>query len=539
MEMTAGSLSPEAMFRMAQSLGDDRLTAILSGRDNAVPQFVAQAVLSERQRIRQAQAGQQARQQMMQQQPSKREELLAQAQNTQGIASVAPDSVAQMAGGGIVAFSGEDGQSEVRANRSFYDQYNWEDLPKVERPRASSLSELIGNVFSRSDLRIDPSTKKPVTFGDFMRNKERAGVENARIALGQDFTTGLPLSKKSSNEAPSAPAAATPVAATPVAATPVRGGGGGEGGGRAAAVGAAPAATKAAEFNVDRYFRPLGNEPQLGPVTVANPYEKPISVEEYITKNKALLKKFGVEENPYAEREAALRARQAAAGEEQNKADALDIIKMGADIARSREGVGQALGTGISLGIDRKLARDKEFAAAKDKRDEALQAIKIAQNEIKIGHVKTGIEQLNTATKNYNDAQGRIEDMTARRQEQQAQQQTQLYGVTTQADIARGQAAIQAELELRKLAQQLQISEAQLKAEYAKIGAMRASGGPRTPAEIQLVERLISDPKFAEGYKLYVGIKNPEDPKAAAFAKILRGEGGGNPPPGAVREKGK
>ena len=129
--------------------------------------------------------------------------------------------------------------------------------------------------------------------------------------------------------------------------------------------------------------------------------------------------------------------------------------------------------------------------------------------------------------------------MTARRQEQQAQQQTQLYGVTTQADIARGQAAIQAELELRKLAQQLQISEAQLKAEYAKIGAMRASGGPRTPAEIQLVERLISDPKFAEGYKLYVGIKNPEDPKAAAFAKILRGEGGGNPPPGAVREKGK
>jgi hypothetical protein len=352
-------------------------------------------------------------------------------------------------------------------------------------------------------------------------------MQSALPAYNVDpLTSDLP---STANSRSPTPAEAAPAAVAPA---PARGAGGG-GGGRAAAS-APAAAAPAAPVNVDKYFRPVGNAPDLGPVTATNPYEQPKSVEEYITQNKKLLKQFGVEENPYAEREAALRGKQASAGDERNRADAFNMIQIGAQIAGDPRRAAQAISAGLYRGVERKLASDKEFEAQKDKRDEALQAIKIAQNEIKAGHVKTGIAQLESATKNRNDAQFKLDEMTARRQEQQANLGMEGLRVQTQSDIARGQAGVQADLELRKLAQQLQISEAQLKAEYAKIGAMRASGGPRTPAEIQLVERLISDPKFAEGFKVYMGYKRPETGPAALLSAV-----GGNAPPGTVREKGK
>jgi len=522
MEMTAGSLSPEAMFRMAQSLGDDRLTAILSGRDNAVPQFVAQAVLSERQRIRQAQAGQQAQQQMMQQQPSKREELLAQAQNTQGIASVAPDSVANLASGGIVAFSGENGPSEVRApSRGLNEGYRQALFPERTGYEGMGIFEFLRDIAGKGAKAIS---------GWDERMKRSVMQSGLPTYIPDVSTSDLPSTANSRSQTPAevASAAATPAAAKPAAATPVRSGGGGEGGGRAAAVGAAP-------VDVSKYFAPLGTAPSIGPLAAVNRYEKPKSAEEYIAQHKELLRKFGVEENPYAEREAELRAKQAAAGQEQNKADALGIVKMGTDIARARGGVGQALATGISLGIDRKLASDEKFAAAKEKRDEALQAIKIAQNEIKIGHVKTGIAQLESATKNYNDAETKLDDMRARRQEQEASLNMEGFKTAAHHKTVVGQTAAQVDMKRQELAQQLQITQAQL-ANAIRVAQIHASAAgasaARVPNEIQIMEWIMKDPKNEAAFKQFALAKRPETGPLAGLNLT-------EPPKGAVREKGK
>ena len=462
MEMTAGSLSPEAMFRMAQSLGDDRLTAILSGQDNAVPQFVAQAVLSDRQRTRQAHAGQQAQAQMGQQQLTKKDELLA------GVASIAPDDVAEMAGGGIVAFSGEDGRSDVRASRGL--------LPETTGYEGLGPIDFFRRVFGEgvsAAARADERMKRRL-------------MQSALPAYNVDpLTSDLP---STANSRSPTPAEAAPAAVAPA---PARGAGGG-GGGRAAAS-APAAAAPAAPFNVDKYFRPVGNVPDLGALTATNPYEKPKTAAEYIAQNKELLKQFGVEENPYAEREAALRGKQASAGDERNRADAFNMIQIGAQIAGDPRRAAQAISAGLYRGVERKLASDKEFEAQKDKRDEALQAIKIAQNEIKAGHVKTGIAQLESATKNRNDAQFKLDEMTARRQEQQANLGMEGLRVQTQSDIARGQAGVQADLEQRRLAQALQISREEIaaKLQAARISAAAsAARGERTsiPMEVYKAE---------------------------------------------------
>jgi hypothetical protein len=281
---------------------------------------------------------------------------------------------------------------------------------------------------------------------------------------------------------------------------------------------------------VSKYFAPLGTAPSIGPLTATNRYEKPKSAEEYITQHRDLLKKFGVEENPYAEREAALRAKQAAAGEDQNRADAWNIIQLGADIARSRGGVGQALSTGISRGVERKLASDKEFAAAKDKRDEALQAIKIAQNEIKIGHVKTGIEQLNTATKNYNDAETKLDEMRARRQEQEASLGMEGFKTKAQRDTVVGQVSAQADIEMRKMAQALQISREEIAAKIKAAQISAAASGARVPSEIQVMEWAQRSPGNMQTFLTMQAGKRTQNPMDAALADILRGGGGGVPP---------
>jgi hypothetical protein len=520
MEMI-GSQSPEAMFKMAQGLRDDRLTAILAGQDDSLPQYVAQAVLSGRQRIRQAHAGQQAQAQMAQQQQSKKDELLAQAQNIQGIASVAPDSVAQLAGGGIVAFSGESGNQEVRQpSRGLNEAYRRTGtlLPETSGYEGLGPIDFIRRIFgegadvlSRADARL-----------------KRRSMQSALPAYNPDVSTSdLPSTANSRSPTPVEAAQAAPAPA------PTRsvGGGGGGGGGRAAPAAAAPAAAQG--VNLDKYFLPLGNAPQLGPVAATNPYEKAKPTEEYIKDHKALLKQFGVEENPYAEREAELKAAQAGEAEKRRNAGLMGLFNFGTMLAGSGgRNVAQSIGMAGQKAAERYQADVEKLDALEEKRKEAMQAIRLANNEIKRGHVEKGLAARDKATKDYNDAQVRIEDMTARRQEQQAQQETQVYQTQTQRDVAMGQAGVQADLELRKLAQQLQISEAQLKAEYAKIGAMRASGGPRTPAEIQLIERFISDPKFAEGYRAYMGVKRPDNNPLAAL-------GINNPPAGAVREKGK
>jgi hypothetical protein len=189
----------------------------------------------------------------------------------------------------------------------------------------------------------------------------------------------------------------------------------------------------------------------------------------------------------------------------------------------------------VFAGAERKVASDEKFEAQKDKRDEALQAIKVAQNEIKIGRVKTGIEQLNTATKNYNEAQGRIEDMTARRQEKQAETNMRAYELQTARDTAVGQVSAQADIEMRKMAQALQISRDEIAAKIKAAQISAAASGGRVPSEIQVMEWAMSDPKNMKTFlTMQAGKRAETDPLKALIAAALNpggaGGAGGVPP---------
>lgn len=535
MEMI-GSQSPEAMFKMAQGLDDDRLTAILAGQDDALPQYVAQAVLSERQRIRQAHAGQQAQAQMEQQPQSKKDELLAQVQNTQGIAGIAPDSVAQLAGGGIIAFSGESGNQEVRADSNVYDRYNWEDLQKVEQPRASTLPEFFSNLFSRDDKRVDPFTGKPLSFGDFLRAKEKSGVENARIALKQDFTTGLPL-RGASTPTP-APAQAAP--ARPAVA-PARAGGGGGGGGRAAApAAAAPAGLKPPDLK--QFFSAPPTAPSINNIDTTNPYEKAKTADEYIREQQVLMNKYGVLQNPYAERQAELKAEQAGAKTAQDKADAYNLVQMGAEIFGSPGHWATALGQRVGAGAARKVASDKEFAELERKRKDAMLQMTVAENDIKRGNVQEGIRKRAEAEKNYIDADLKLRDAQGKREEQRYQGATQVYGADLAARTQQGVAALQMDtqykLKIAELAQDLQLSREKIAATIKAAQISASARGDRNPIKQDVYNALVAQgiPKLQalEAVSRAEGIVRSE-----TAAGPLAGLGLTEPPKDAVREKGK
>lgn len=108
--------SMEQIMEAARKMSDAQLADVLAGKSMEIPQFVAMSEAMGRKQLRTAMQGAQAQQQG--QQPSIREQLLAEtaAQAAppieQGIGALpAPnmEQMEEMAGGGIVAFAGEDG----------------------------------------------------------------------------------------------------------------------------------------------------------------------------------------------------------------------------------------------------------------------------------------------------------------------------------------------------------------------------------------------------------------------------------------------
>jgi hypothetical protein len=101
-----------SMLAKARGYPDWRLADVLSGKDLSIPQYAAMAEAMGRKDLRQAMDGQQAQQEA--QQPSIKEQLLAEQSAPQmaaGIDQLAAPNMESMdlAGGGIIAFNGENG----------------------------------------------------------------------------------------------------------------------------------------------------------------------------------------------------------------------------------------------------------------------------------------------------------------------------------------------------------------------------------------------------------------------------------------------
>jgi len=496
MEMTAGNQSPEAMFRMAQGLPDARLTAILSGQDNALPQFVAQAVLSERQRIRQAQAGQQAQAQMGQQQLTKKDELLA------GVASIAPDDVAEMAGGGIVAFSGEDGDQEVRQpSRGLNDAYRRTGtlLPETSGYEGMGPIDFIRRIFgkgldavSRADARL-----------------KRRVMQSALPTYTPDISTSdLPSTANSRSPTPSeaAPAAVVP---------PARGAGGGGGGRAAAPAAAAPAAQP---FDIKKYFEPLGKAPTIADVAATNPYEKARSVEEYMTEGQNLRKKFGITEDPTAEYRKELEREKAGLDKQRSRESALNMIQTGALMFGTPGGARQAISGGIAQLAEGEKKLDDKIRTQEKELRKAQYDLGLAKYNIDSGRLKEGTAQRDSALERFNTAELKLADLREKRAETRAQLESDVYRTEAQRGIAMGQVSAQADIEMRKMAQALQISREEIAAKIKAAQISAAASGGQVPSEIQVMEWAQRDPKNMQTFLTMQAGKRAQDPLAALIA---------------------
>jgi len=497
---TAGP-SPEAMFNMAQGLPDARLAAVLAGQDTAVPQFVAQAVLSERQRIRQASAGMQAQAQMAQQPQSKREELLSQLMNNGGIAGQAPASVANMASGGIVAFE-EGGSAKAKAA----------ELPGILDALGYGYEKLKGAGSEFLKRRVEQHAQD---------------VSDANIPGPPSRYAGLPAVVAAAAKTP-APEIKTPPPETEVPPDDYMRG---REGFRASVAGAGGAPRP---IDVGKYFPAVTGAPTMPAFSMENPYkaEAAKTPGEFIREQQALNKEFGVSENPQAEYERELRAQQAGAAKAQSDARlwALFNAGIGAASAGGKNGFQNiALSTRQAAGQYQKDMQD--LAKLEAERKKALNDIAVANNQIKAGQVTAGLNKRDAAQEKANEAGLKIGEIGARYEGARGQQAAAVFGDTLRAQTAKGQAQAQADVSAQEIA-------ARLTAARISADAAVSRGEITKDQRAAILSKMEKDKvSFAEAYEWAMGLSHPPN----AQAQLLKGIGGlgGAPPPGAVREKGK
>jgi hypothetical protein len=282
--------------------------------------------------------------------------------------------------------------------------------------------------------------------------------------------------------------------------------------------------------------------PGIADVNTTNPYEKAKSADEYIREQQALMKRYGVLENPYAQRQAELKAEQAGAKAKQDTADAWNLIQTGAQVLGTPGHWSTALGQGVSAGAARKVASDKEFAELERKRKDAMLQMTIAENDIKRGNVQEGIKKKAEAEKNYIDADFKIREAQNKRAESRLQADTSVYATQaaarTQEGVAALNAATQRELKVAELAQELQLSREKIAATIQAARISASARGDRFSMEKDVYDAALAGGMTkAQALALVVGLKTPPRPETGPAA--LLSAVGGNAPPGAVREKGK
>ncbi len=215
----SGTKDMAAIMERVRRMSDSQLADILAGKDVSIPQFAAMTEAMGRKQLRQAVDGAQAQQQA--QQPSIKDQLLAEQQAPAGLDQLpAPNMESiDMAGGGIIAFAdtGVVGPSKAKDE--------WESLKDYDPgalTEGEGLGSSISNFFSRSfgsGKKIDPETGTPISFGEFLRKQEGKNVAAAPDFTGFDAATALFEKERAASPA-AAPAATNPNAVKPDAVKP-------------------------------------------------------------------------------------------------------------------------------------------------------------------------------------------------------------------------------------------------------------------------------------------------------------------------------
>lgn len=189
----SGTKDMAAIMERVRRMSDSQLADILAGKDVSIPQFAAMTEAMGRKQLRQAVDGAQAQQQA--QQPSIKDQLLAEQQAPAGIDQLpAPNMEAMgegMAAGGIIAF--EDGGKV----QHFYDQGLVEAQQKEDQANLADTAKKLG--LSVADvLALVPRAGAGILNAGPIRSLRAAGVDLPYIpdVGGGDFSSMTPFYDK-------------------------------------------------------------------------------------------------------------------------------------------------------------------------------------------------------------------------------------------------------------------------------------------------------------------------------------------------------
>ena len=520
---TAGP-SPEAMFNLAQGLPDARLAAVLAGQDNAVPQFVAQAVLSDRQRTRQASAGMQAQSQMAQQPPSKREELLAQLMNNGGIAGQAPASVANMASGGIVAFE-EGGSAKSATTRGLNEAYRNTGtlLPETTGYEGMSIADFIKAIAGEGAGAVSRGVNA------LNRLDERMKQASVYAALPSAPPVSAAYRDEGRNAPKPPPETKVPPPENKVPPDDYMRG---REGFRASVAGAGGAPRP---IDVGKYFPAVTGAPTMPAFSTENPYKDAAAktAGDYVREIQALNKEFGVSENPQAAYEQELRAQQAGAAKAQSDARLWALFNAGITMAGAggKNAIQNiALSTRQAAGQYQKDMQD--LAKLEADRKKALNEIAVANNAIKRGQVESGLNKRDAAQEKVNEATLKIGEIGTRYEGVRGQQAASVFNTVTDANTAKAKTQAQADVSAQESASR--ITAARISADAA------VSRGEITKDQRAAILSKMEKDKltFAEAYEWAMGLSHPPT-VPAALLKGIGGLGGAGGPEGYADSKVK
>lgn len=172
----------EHYFNLAKKMSDGQLADILAGKNMSVPQFVAMTEAMGRKQLRQAMQGAQAQQQA--QQPSVKDQLLAE---EAGLAALPAPNMASMdmAGGGIIAF--EDGGRVPTWEEVIAAQKRWEESKTpwyMPTPKASS-----SDAYAQEYQRLADAFKNKTALSDLIPAAVRQATKDETAAFTETPTT--------------------------------------------------------------------------------------------------------------------------------------------------------------------------------------------------------------------------------------------------------------------------------------------------------------------------------------------------------------
>ncbi len=462
--------SKKDLARMAQMGLLDPQKAVMAGmmRDRISKEdmqpptsTVAQDVLGIPAAQPQPQMQAQAQPQMGMQQPQQAPQAPA------GVEALPAGNVGNYAGGGIVAFADGGGT---------YGGKTWEDLSAAPNKLSGSMGEFIGNMFDQGGRRIDPVTGEEISLGEFLRRaeKERAVTPTQdKFPTKQWAEVAADLKKQ---EEKGTAGKQPPVSITRGPQFPG---------------GVSTRAPATSAFQLPK-FDP--NAVKLDGQFYEGQAPKEIS--EYGKERTDYLKSQGIDPEMYANMIKGVEEKKGKLEGKKDEAKGNALMQLGLGLMGARRGQEfQTLGTAGVAALNAYKQDAKDLQAASEKYDERMEALRIADQQAK----QTGAEK-DIARRDA--AQDKFE--AAKMEKAKAQNELLAKQAQISASVYGPQISALAGLEGHRMS-----AAAQLQA--AKIHAAAAN---RTPAEIQLIERMQSDPKFAAAYREAQSMKN--DPRMEA-----------------------